>query len=66
MRVEVDPVETLALKGKSERVPACRLTAIREAGEGHARLDSPMVGREKELDFRCAPSGAPWQNAPRT
>jgi len=50
--VEVEPVAPLELKGKSEPVPAYRLTMVREAGEGHARhLDSPMVGREKELDL---------------
>jgi class 3 adenylate cyclase/tetratricopeptide (TPR) repeat protein len=50
--VEVDPVAPLGLKGKAEAVPAFRLTAVRESGEGHARhLDSPMVGRKKELDL---------------
>ncbi len=50
--VEVEPVEPLDLKGKSEPVPAFRLTNVRASGEGHARrLDSPMVGREKELDL---------------
>jgi class 3 adenylate cyclase/tetratricopeptide (TPR) repeat protein len=51
--VEVEPVTPVELKGKAEPVPAYRLTRILEdAGEGHARrLDSPMVGREKELDL---------------
>ncbi|MGH2635082.1 MAG: adenylate/guanylate cyclase domain-containing protein [Actinomycetota bacterium] len=50
--VEVEPVTPLDLKGKSEPVPAYRLTIVRDTGEGHARhLDSPMVGREKELDL---------------
>jgi class 3 adenylate cyclase len=50
--VDVDPVAPLGLKGKAEAVPAFRLTAVRESGEGHARhLDSPMVGRKKELDL---------------
>jgi class 3 adenylate cyclase/predicted negative regulator of RcsB-dependent stress response len=50
--VEVEPVAPLDLKGKSEAVPAFRLVAVREGGEGHDRhLDSPMVGREKELDL---------------
>jgi class 3 adenylate cyclase/tetratricopeptide (TPR) repeat protein len=50
--VEVEPVRGLDLKGKAEPVPAFRLVAVRESGEGHARhLDSPMVGRERELDL---------------
>ena len=47
--VEVEPVEALELKGKDERVPAYRLLAIESGAEGRARrLDSPMVGRERE------------------
>jgi class 3 adenylate cyclase len=51
--VEVNPLTPLELEGKAEPVPAYRLTRVLEdAGEGHARrLDSPMVGREKELDL---------------
>jgi class 3 adenylate cyclase/tetratricopeptide (TPR) repeat protein len=50
--VEVEPVEPLELKGKAEPVDAFRLVSVRESTEGHARhLDSPMVGREKELDL---------------
>ena len=50
--VEVEPVEPLELKGKSEPVAAYRLVRVLEAPEGHARhLDSPMVGREKELEM---------------
>jgi class 3 adenylate cyclase/tetratricopeptide (TPR) repeat protein len=50
--VEVSPVDPLELKGKSEPVAAFRLTSLLDTGEGHARrLDSPMVGREKELDL---------------
>jgi class 3 adenylate cyclase/tetratricopeptide (TPR) repeat protein len=50
--VEVEPVAPLELKGKSEPVPAFRLVGVTEAGQGHARhLDSPMVGREQELDL---------------
>jgi class 3 adenylate cyclase/tetratricopeptide (TPR) repeat protein len=48
--VEVEAVEPLELKGKSERVPAYRLVSVAETGEGWARRsDAPMVGREEEL-----------------
>src|SRR5512132_2149455 len=48
--VEVEAVEPLELKGKSERVPAYRLVSVAETGEGWARrTDAPMVGREEEL-----------------
>ena len=47
--VEVEPVEPLELKGKGEPVGAYRLLAIDPGAEGRARrLDSPMVGRERE------------------
>src|ERR671932_181585 len=47
--VEVEAVEPLELKGKSERVPAFRLVSVGE-GEGYMRrADSPLVGREAEL-----------------
>jgi class 3 adenylate cyclase/tetratricopeptide (TPR) repeat protein len=50
--VEVEALEPLELKGKSEPVPAYRLTAIHTDTAGHERhLDSPMVGRDKELDM---------------
>jgi class 3 adenylate cyclase/tetratricopeptide (TPR) repeat protein len=50
--VDVEPVAPLELKGKAEPVPAYRLTGVRDTGLGHARrLDSPMVGRAKELDL---------------
>jgi class 3 adenylate cyclase/tetratricopeptide (TPR) repeat protein len=46
--VEAEPIEPLALKGKSEPVPAWRLVSISmEAAE--RRSDSPLVGREQEL-----------------
>jgi class 3 adenylate cyclase/tetratricopeptide (TPR) repeat protein len=49
--VTVEPVEPLALKGKSERVPAFRLLDVREGADGLARrVDTPMVGRRSELD----------------
>src|SRR5919204_2059948 len=47
--VEVEAVEPLELKGKSERVPAFRLVSV-GAGEGYARrAGSALVGREAEL-----------------
>jgi hypothetical protein len=50
--VEVEPVEPLELKGKTDRVPAFRLVDIRTDAAGHERhLDSPMVGRVQELDM---------------
>jgi class 3 adenylate cyclase/tetratricopeptide (TPR) repeat protein len=50
--VVVDPVEPLELKGKGEPVPAFRLVSIRSDAAGHERhLDSPMVGRTKELSL---------------
>jgi class 3 adenylate cyclase/tetratricopeptide (TPR) repeat protein len=45
--VEVEPVPPLALKGKAEPVAAYRLLAVGEALP--RRLDTPMVGREREL-----------------
>ena len=47
--VDVEEVEPLELKGKSERVPAYRLLAVRDVAERPRRLDSPMVGRDREL-----------------
>ena len=48
--VEVEEVEPLGLKGKSEPVSAHRLLTLRTDLPGRARrLDSPMVGREREL-----------------
>ena len=47
--VEVEPVEPLALKGKSDPLPAFRLLSLSLELPGRARrLDSPMVGRERE------------------
>jgi class 3 adenylate cyclase/tetratricopeptide (TPR) repeat protein len=46
--VEVEPLEPVALKGKSARVPAHRLLSV-HGQEGFARrLDAAMVGRERE------------------
>jgi class 3 adenylate cyclase/tetratricopeptide (TPR) repeat protein len=48
--VETEPVDALDLKGKAERVPAWRLLGVREvASAAPRRLDSPMVGRERQL-----------------
>ena len=48
--VEVAEVEPLGLKGKAAPVAAYRLLSLEGAVPGHARrLDSPMVGREREL-----------------
>jgi class 3 adenylate cyclase/tetratricopeptide (TPR) repeat protein len=47
--VEVEEVEPLQLKGKSEPVPAYRLVSVGEDVERPRRLDSPMVGRDGEL-----------------
>jgi class 3 adenylate cyclase/predicted ATPase len=45
--VEVEQVEALTLKGKSEPVPAWRLLAV--GGGLERRFSAPMVGRETEL-----------------
>jgi class 3 adenylate cyclase/tetratricopeptide (TPR) repeat protein len=44
--VEVEPVEPLALKGKSEPVQAWRLLAV--TGEMRRQHGAPMVGRERQ------------------
>jgi class 3 adenylate cyclase/tetratricopeptide (TPR) repeat protein len=50
--VRVEPVDPLELKGKSERVPAFRLVTVLANVAGHERrLDSPLVGRVKELEM---------------
>jgi predicted ATPase/class 3 adenylate cyclase len=47
--VEVEPVEPLTLKGKSEPVPAFRLVKA-HGQDGHVRRhDTPVVGREAEM-----------------
>lgn len=46
--VDVEALEPLALKGKSEPVPAFRLRAVGEAPE--RRHDSAFVGREREIE----------------
>jgi class 3 adenylate cyclase/tetratricopeptide (TPR) repeat protein len=48
--VETEPIDALELKGKAERVPAWRLLGVREVGSAAPRrLDSLMVGRERQL-----------------
>lgn len=47
--VEVEPVEPLALKGKSSKVPALRLVAVRGQDGLVRRHDRPLVGRDAEL-----------------
>ncbi|HEX6473868.1 MAG TPA: adenylate/guanylate cyclase domain-containing protein, partial [Candidatus Limnocylindria bacterium] len=48
--VEVEPVEPLTLKGKSEPVPAFRLVAVSDPTVAvQRRSDTPMVGREEEM-----------------
>ena len=49
--VLVEPVEALTLKGKAEPVDAWRLLGVVEGAEPFVRrLDTPMVGRDQELD----------------
>jgi class 3 adenylate cyclase/tetratricopeptide (TPR) repeat protein len=52
--VEVEEVEPLELKGKAERVPAFRLARVREAAVAPAPRESPVVGREPELERLAA------------
>ncbi|MEP7158761.1 MAG: adenylate/guanylate cyclase domain-containing protein, partial [Chloroflexota bacterium] len=48
--VEVDALEPISLKGKTEPVRAYRLVSVIPGAEAHARrLDAPMVGRDREL-----------------
>ena len=47
--VEVEAVEPLTLKGKSQPVPAYQLNAVRGEIGVARRLERPMVGREAEL-----------------
>ena len=47
--VHLEPVEPLALKGKSAAVEAYRLVSVLARAEGVTRhLDTPLVGRERE------------------
>ena len=48
--VQVEPVEPLTLKGKSEPVPAFRLVAVSDRSAAVKRQsNTPMVGREQEM-----------------
>ncbi len=47
--VTVEPGEPLELKGKSERVPAYRLTGVSRSEVIARRVDLPLVGRDGEL-----------------
>jgi class 3 adenylate cyclase/tetratricopeptide (TPR) repeat protein len=47
--VEVEPVEPLELKGKSERVPAYRLISVARTDGPVRKRERPMVGRAAEL-----------------
>jgi class 3 adenylate cyclase/tetratricopeptide (TPR) repeat protein len=48
--VEVEPLEPLELKGKSEPVQAFRLLTLDPVAPGVARhLDAPLIAREREL-----------------
>jgi class 3 adenylate cyclase/tetratricopeptide (TPR) repeat protein len=50
--VLVEPVEPLNLKGKAQPVPAWRLLGVVEGAPPFPRrLDTPMVGRQAELDL---------------
>jgi hypothetical protein len=57
--VDVEAVEPLQLKGKSERAPAYRLVGGRDGAERPRRLDAPMVGREGEGEGEGEASLAP-------
>ncbi|HEY6680254.1 MAG TPA: adenylate/guanylate cyclase domain-containing protein, partial [Actinomycetota bacterium] len=48
--VEVVPVEPLRLKGKAERVTAYRLVRVVGDEAYERRFDSPLVGRQAELE----------------
>ena len=49
--VTVEPVEPLELKGKLEPVPAFRLVSVDATADAFLRrLDSPIVGRVRELE----------------
>lgn len=50
--VEVEEVEPLELKGKAERIPAYRVLHVKPNVLGVSRrLDSPLVGRDMELQL---------------
>jgi class 3 adenylate cyclase/tetratricopeptide (TPR) repeat protein len=48
--VDAEPVDPLELKGKADRIPAWRLLDVRQVASAIPRqLDSPMVGRSRQL-----------------
>ncbi len=50
--VDVEPVEPLHVRGKSNPIEAVRVNAVFADIAGHARhLDSPMIGRTTELEL---------------
>jgi class 3 adenylate cyclase len=51
--IEAEPLPPLSLKGKAEPVPAWRLAAV-SADAPQRRLDTPLIGREQELDALAA------------
>jgi class 3 adenylate cyclase/tetratricopeptide (TPR) repeat protein len=48
--VDVEEVEPLELKGKSEPVPAYRLARVHDVTDADVRRSAPLVGRESELE----------------
>ncbi len=62
--VDVEEVEPLELKGKSEPVPAYRLVGVREGSERQQRRDSPMIGRDHGSSCCQARSRQQWTPAP--
>ena len=48
--VEVEEVQPLELKGKSEPVPAYRLVGVRDTQEADGGRAAPLVGRGRELE----------------
>ena len=64
--VDVEPVEPLELKGKSERVPAYRLVGVREQPIVATGSIRPLVGRDEELELlRLALGEAVTTGSPR-
>src|SRR5215471_3895768 len=47
--IEVEPIEPLTLKGKSQPVAGFRLVRVRDELGNERRHDAPLVGREREL-----------------
>jgi class 3 adenylate cyclase len=48
--VETEPLEPLELKGKSERIPAFRLVALRREPRRPRHASAPLVGRVAEME----------------